>query len=117
MTKTMTQSVPIPEPPEENLAREALMKPDLTIYNATTACPVVVAHSPAGQNLIARHCGIEEAGWACIGRTTTAGHRRFRELQEKIADARLLARNDQASRKRLDELTGGEYSAMDRHLP
>lgn len=117
MTKTKTESVPIPGPPGELVAHEAFMKPDLIIYNATTACPVVVAHSPAGRNLLARHCGIEDAGWICMGRMTTEGHRRFRELQGKIADACLIVRYDQASRRRLNQLTGGEYSAMDRQLP
>lgn len=33
------------------------MKPDITTYNATTARPVIFAHSPAGKILLAGHCG------------------------------------------------------------
>ena len=28
------------------------MQPDITIYNATTACPVIVAYTPAGRALL-----------------------------------------------------------------
>lgn len=36
---------------------------------------------------------------------------RFRELHGRIIAARLVVRNDQATLERLDEITGGGYSA------
>ena len=92
------------------------MQPDITIYNATTACPVIVAHTPAGRALLARHCDMEDAGWFCIDRVSTGGHRRFHALHGKIITAHLVVHNDQASAKRLDEMTGGGYSATARRI-
>ena len=93
------------------------MKPDITIYNATTACPVIVSHTPAGRALLARHYRAEDIEWVFIERAGTDGNRRFRALHDRIIRAHLAVRNDQASRKRLDELTGGEYSARERRIP
>ncbi|MXY65067.1 MAG: hypothetical protein F4206_00590 [Gammaproteobacteria bacterium] len=88
--------------------------PDLTIYNATSLHAVVFAHSEAGRNLLAEHYGLsaEVADWVCIEPTGTAAARRFRALHGRIVDARLRVRHEQASRARLDELTGGHYSAF-----
>ena len=92
------------------------MQPDITIYNATTTCPVIVGHTPAGLALLSRHCDMENGGWICIGRVNTNGHRRFRALHEKIIAAHLVVHYDQATGKRLDKLTGGAYSAMARRI-
>jgi len=88
--------------------------PDLTIYNATMSHPVIVAHSEAGRELLAGHYGRDTDGieWICIDRAGTGGSRRFRDLHDRAADACLRVRHEQASRARLDELTGGRYSAF-----
>ena len=90
------------------------MNPDITVYNATSLCPVVFAHSESGRNLLAEHYGLsaEAADWICVELTGTAAARRFRELHGRMVAARLRVRHDQASRARLDELTGGRYSAF-----
>ncbi|MDE0280465.1 MAG: hypothetical protein OXN16_05195 [Gammaproteobacteria bacterium] len=90
------------------------MNPDITIYNATSVSPVVFAHSEAGRTLLAEHYGLsaEVADWVCIELTGTAAARRFRELHGRMVAARLRVRHDQASRARLDALTGGRYSAF-----
>lgn len=92
------------------------MQPDITIYNATTTCPVIVPHTPAGRTLLVRHCDVVDIDWICIERASTRGHRRFRALHEKIIRAHLVVHNDQATAKRLDELTGGGYSATARRI-
>jgi len=90
------------------------MNPDITIYNATSVSPVVFAHSEAGRTLLAEHYGpgAEAADWICVELTGTEAARRFRELRGRMVAARLRVRHDQASRARLDELTGGRYSAF-----
>ncbi len=75
-----------------------------------------VVSTPAGRALLARYCDMEDIGWVCIERVSTDGHRRFRALHERIIAARLVVRNDQATGKRLDELTGGGYSAKVRRI-
>ncbi len=92
------------------------MQPDITIYNATTMYPVILAHTRNGRDLMARHYGmaLDEIEWLCIERTSTTGNLGFRELHGKIIAAHIVVRNDQASAARLDELTDGGYSA---HLP
>ena len=89
------------------------MTPDITIWNATTVRPVITAHTEAGRTLLARHYDMEaeQIDWICIERVSTKGTRKFQELHNRIIRAHIIVRNDQASAARLDELTGGEYSA------
>ncbi|MDE0281949.1 MAG: hypothetical protein OXN16_12880 [Gammaproteobacteria bacterium] len=95
------------------------MSPDIIIWSATTARPVIFAHTPKGRTLLAGHYGLrsEEIGWVCIERTSSTGNRKFRELHGKIIAAHIVVRNDQASLARLDELTGGAYSATAGNMP
>ena len=93
------------------------MKPDITIFNATTLRPVIVAHTPAGQSLLARHYGADGVDWVCVERTGEEGNRKFRNLHDEIAASRIVVRNDQASEGRLRELTAGGYPATGRITP
>lgn len=88
--------------------------PDITIYNATAAYPVVVGHTPAGRALLAGNYGRDTEGleWICIDRASIGGSRKFRDLHEQAGAACLRVRHDQASRGRLDELTCGRYSTF-----
>ncbi len=88
------------------------MEPDITIVNATTSCPVIVAHSPRGWALLDGDYLLKGGDWACIDRVTSAGNWQFRELHDRIVSARIVVRHDQASAARLDELIGGEYSVQ-----
>ena len=88
------------------------MGPDITIYNATSNRPVILAHTDAGQTLLSEHYDRENIGWICTELLTMSDHRKFRDLHGRIAAARLVVHNTHASERRLKELTGGEYSAM-----
>ena len=93
------------------------MKPDITIFNAAIMRPVIVAHTPAEQSLLARHYGAAGVDWVCVERTGTEENRKFRKLHEEIAASRIVVRNDQASEGRLRQLTSGGYSATGRTRP
>ncbi|MDE0716173.1 MAG: hypothetical protein OXI10_15110 [Gammaproteobacteria bacterium] len=95
------------------------MNPDIAICNATTARPVIVAHSRKGRALLAGHYGMkaEEIDWVCIGRVSTTGNLGFGELHGKIIPAHVIVRNDQASETRLDEPAGGAYPAKGTNAP
>ena len=88
------------------------MKPDITIYNATTSRAVIVGHSRAGQALLSEHYGVAGTHWICIERVSMTGTRKFQELHTKVIAAHLMVRYDQASERRLNELTEGQYAAF-----
>ena len=88
------------------------MKPDITIYNATTSRSVIIGHSRAGQALLSEHYGVTGIHWICIERVSMAGTRKFQELHAKIVAAHLVVRNDQATERRLNELTEGQYAVF-----
>ena len=88
------------------------MGPDITIYNATSNRPVILTHTDAGRSLLSEHYGRDDINWLCTELLTMADHRKFRDLHGRIAAARLVVHNSHASERRLNELTGGEYSAM-----
>ena len=92
------------------------MTPDIIIYNATTNYPVIVGHTLAGRTLLARYYGVEDIDWVCIERVSTDGTRKFDELHARIITAHIVVRNEHATDRLLDELTGGEYSATARRI-
>ncbi len=87
------------------------MNPDITIWSATIGHPVVFTNAGVERALLSGHCDMEvgDIEWVCMERVSTGCHHRFRELHKKIIAACIAARNNQTSKRRLDELASGGY--------
>ena len=78
---------------------------------------MIIAHSGNGRALLSEHYGRDDIDWIRTELLTTADRRKFRSLHGRIVDACLVAHYRLASERRLNELTGGEYSAIDIKKP